>query len=123
VVDAFWVDLYFNPDPAPPGINQTWQSSAMAGANWGVTHPLAPGERLTLTLGGPYYASGSSSFPADAQVYAYVDSINYATTHGNVREGNETNNVSGPVLSIQGQGNVAVNDQGQPPALERLPQR
>lgn len=102
VTDAFWVDVYFNPNPTPPPLNRTWQSIAPYGANWGVTQSLAPGESLTLTVGGPYYASGSSSFPAGAQVYAYVDSINYATTTGNVPESNEANNVFGPVVSTAG---------------------
>ncbi len=65
----------------------------------GVTASLEPGESLTLTIGGPYYAGGSSSFPAGMQVYAYADSINYATSYGNVKESNEGNNVFGPVVS------------------------
>ncbi len=99
VTDDFWVDVYFNPTPAPPPLNRTWQSIAQAGAHWGVTDPLAPGETLTLTLGGPYYGGSSSTFPAGAQVYAYVDCINYATSYGNVQESNEGNNVFGPVVS------------------------
>jgi hypothetical protein len=99
VTDAFWVDVYFNPTPAPPPLNRTWQSIAPYGANWGVTQSLAPGETLSLTVGGPYYGGGSSTFPAGAQVYAYVDSINYTTTYGNVQESNEGNNVFGPVVS------------------------
>jgi hypothetical protein len=102
VTDAFWVDVYFNPNPAPPPLNRTWQSIAPYGADWGVTKSLAPGESLTLTVGGPYYVAGSSSFPAGAQVYAYVDSINYATSYGNVHESNEANNVFGPVVSTAG---------------------
>lgn len=99
VTNDFWVDVYFNPNPAPPPLNRTWQSIAPYGAHWGVTSILAPGETLSLTVGGPYYAGGSSTFPAGAQVYAYVDSINYATTYGNVQESNEGNNVFGPVVS------------------------
>jgi hypothetical protein len=97
--DPFWVDIYFDPNPAPPPLNRTWHSIASHGAHWGVTQPLAPGETLTLTLNGPYYAGGSSSFPAGAQIYAYVDSINYATTYGNIKENNEANNVFGPIVS------------------------
>jgi len=63
---------------------------------------------LTLTLGGPYYYEGSSAFPAGAQVYAYVDSVNSATTYGNVRESDEANNVWGPVVSTAGQAQPAV---------------
>jgi hypothetical protein len=120
--DAFWVDVYFNPNPAPPPLNRTWQSIAPYGANWGVTQSLAPGESLTLTIGRPYYAAGSSTFPAGAQVYAYVDSINYATDYGNVQESNEANNVFGPVVSSAGVAG-AVAPQGKPVSLEGLPER
>ncbi|MBN1218524.1 MAG: hypothetical protein JXM69_06340, partial [Anaerolineae bacterium] len=110
--DAFWVDMYFNPNPAPPPLNRTWQSITPYGADWGVTQSLAPGESLTLTIGGPHYAGGSSSFPAGAQVYAYVDSINYDTTYGNILESNENNNVFGPVVSTAGVGGAAVSASG-----------
>ncbi|GIK38685.1 MAG: hypothetical protein BroJett011_25180 [Chloroflexota bacterium] len=99
MTDAFWVDVYFNPNPAPPPLNRTWQSIAPYGAHWGVIATVDPGASLTLTIGGPYFAGGSASFPAGAQVYAYVDSINYATNYGNVQESSETNNVFGPVVS------------------------
>ena len=123
VSDAFWVDVYFNPTPAPPPLNRPWPSIAPYGANWGVTQSLAPGETLTLTLGGPYYSQGSSSFPAGAQVYAYVDSINYATTYGNVQESNEANNVFGPVVSTAGQAQPVVIDPAARPDLSELPAR
>jgi hypothetical protein len=96
------VNVVFNPKPAPPTLNHTWQSIAPYGADWGVTQSLAPGESLTLTSGGPYYDDGSHAFPAGARVYAYVDSVNYDTTYGNVRESNEANNVFGPVVSTAG---------------------
>jgi hypothetical protein len=35
-----------------------------------------------------------------------VDSINYATTTGNIQENNEDNNVYGPVVSITGSGGL-----------------
>lgn len=123
VTDAFWVDVYFNPSPAPPPLNRTWQSIAPYGANWGVTQSLAPGETLTLTLGGPYYSGGSQTFPAGASVYVYVDSINYATSYGNVRESNEANNVWGPVVSTTGQAQPAVIDPAALPDLSELPAR
>ena len=100
VTDPFWVDVYFNPTPAPPPLNRTWQSIAPYGAHWGVTETVDPGETLTLTLGGPYYVDGSGMFPAGVPVYACVDSINYATTYGNVQESSEANNVFGPVVSV-----------------------
>jgi hypothetical protein len=121
VTDDFWVDVYFNPTPAPPPLNRTWQSIAPYGADWGVIQSLAPGESLTLTVGGPYYAGGSGSFPAGAPVYATVDSINYATTYGNVQESNEANNVFGPVVSTAGLGTVT--RQVKPASLAELPER
>jgi uncharacterized repeat protein (TIGR01451 family) len=122
VTDAFWVDVYFNPDQVPT-VNQPWDTIAPAGAFWGVTQPLASGESLVLTTGGPYYAGGSPTFPAGATVYAYVDSINYDTTYGNVLESEKTNNLGGPVTSTQGQAQAAAGE-GQPiPASEQLPGR
>jgi len=120
--DAFWVDVYFNPNPAPPGVNQPWQSIAPAGANWGVTTRLNPGQSLTLVTGGAYYVDGSGAFPAGANVYAYVDSINYATATGNILETNEGNNVLGPVISTAGSGKVASGSLSAPAGLpERQP--
>jgi hypothetical protein len=100
VVDTFWVDVYFNPTQTPT-VNKPWKTIAPAGAVWGVTKSLVPGETLTLMVGGAYYDAGrsSASFPANAQVYAYVDSINHATSYGNVRESHEANNLAGPVVS------------------------
>jgi hypothetical protein len=123
VTDGFWVDVYFNPNPAPPELNQTWQSSAPYGANWGVTAPLAPGEALTLTLGGPYYGEGSHTFPVGAQVYAYADSVNFATDYGNVRESDETNNTWGPVVSTVGLAQPAVTAPASLPDPSHLPGR
>jgi hypothetical protein len=122
----FWIDVYFNPDPAPPPLNRPWDSIAPAGAVWGVTRSLAPGESLVLTSGGDYYQAdqSSASFPAGAQVYAYVDSINYDTSYGSVLERDEANNVYGPVTSAQGGGTApALGASTGPPSLERLPNR
>ena len=104
VNDAFWVDVYFNPTQTP-AVNKPWNAIAPAGAVWGVTQSLAPSESLTLTTGGDYYfgpPDSSASFPAGATVYAYVDSVNYNTSYGNVKEGNEGNNLSQPVISTAG---------------------
>lgn len=100
VTDSFWLDVYFNPSQTP-AVNRPWDTIAPAGAVWGVTRTLAPGESLTLTSGGAYYSAShsSASFPAGAQLYALVDSINFSTTYGNVREDNESNNLFGPVVS------------------------
>ncbi|MCP4363204.1 MAG: DUF11 domain-containing protein, partial [Chloroflexi bacterium] len=100
VVNAFWLDVYFKPNSVPK-YNQEWFKIAPAGAVWGVTKSLAPGESLVLAVDGAYYYPGksSSSFPANAKVYGYVDSINHATSYGNVKETNESNNLFGPVTS------------------------
>ena len=80
-------------------------------------------ESLTLTSGGAYYFPNfsSPSFPGGAQVYVYVDSINYATIYGNVQESNEGNNVFGPVVSTtDGQLHSAASSL---PSREGLPGR
>jgi hypothetical protein len=120
------VDVTFNPNPAPPPLNRPWESITPAGALWGVTRSLAPGESLVLTSGGDTYHAGqsSASFPAGAQVYAYVDSLNYDTSYGNVLEGDETNNVYGPVVSTAGGGTAPVLGASTgPPSSEGLPKR
>ncbi|MHC4501421.1 MAG: hypothetical protein ACYS21_20210, partial [Planctomycetota bacterium] len=93
VVDAFWVDVYINPTQTPP-INRPWDTIASHGAVWGVTTSIPAGGSLTLTTDGDYYApeySSTSPLPVGAAVYALVDSINYDTTYGAVRESNEGN--------------------------------
>jgi hypothetical protein len=115
--------MYVNPNPAPPGINRPWDTIAGHGAAWGVTTTLDPGQSLILTTGGAYYYSGSSSFPVGANVYAYVDSINYATTSGNVQESNEGNNVFGPVVSTVGASAVAAASSGGLNSGAGLPER
>jgi hypothetical protein len=121
--DDFWVDMYVNPNPAPPGINQPWHTIANHGAAWGVTTPLDPDQSLILTTGGAYSYNRSSSFPAGANVYAYVDSINYATTTGNVQESNEGNNVFGPAVSTAGAGVGATASSGGLNSWAGLPER
>ncbi|MEM7033239.1 MAG: choice-of-anchor Q domain-containing protein [Chloroflexota bacterium] len=99
-MDDFWVDVYFNPNQIPT-LNQPWQKIAEAGAHWGVTTRLAPNERLTLIIDGPYFVNKSQgAFPISSQVYGYVDSININTTYGNILEGNEENNLSQPISSL-----------------------
>ena len=50
---------------------------------------------LILTVGDEYYDADESSdtFPDGAAVSGLVDSINYATSYGNVWESNEANNL------------------------------
>ena len=123
ITDAFWLDVYFNPSQVP-GLNQPWNTIAPAGAVWGVTKSLAPGEVLTLTVGDAYYVAGesSSSFPAGATVYGFVDSINHNTGFGNVQEGNEGNNLSGPVTSTAGSPSWS-NSSPTPGSQDGLPKR
>lgn len=125
VTDAFWVDVYFNPDQ-PPQVNQPWPLVASAGAVWGVTDPLPAGAVLTLTTGGPYYFASLSSappLPAGAAVYALADSVNFTTTYGAVQEADEGNNRFGPVISTASVGGLSVP--GDAPAAGRadLPDR
>ncbi|MFN8456014.1 MAG: choice-of-anchor D domain-containing protein [Anaerolineae bacterium] len=124
VSDAFWVDVYFNPSQTP-GLNKPWNTIASHGAVWGVSGvTLAPGQSLNLSSGGAYYVvnESSPSFPANAQVYALVDSINHSTSYGNVQESNEANNLTGPVVSTAESG-ASTAAALEPPSLVGLPQR
>ncbi|MEM7347484.1 MAG: hypothetical protein AAF485_24860, partial [Chloroflexota bacterium] len=122
--NAFWVDVYFGLT-SPPSLNQPWKSTdAVAGAVWGVTKSLAPGETLVLTVGDTYYDTGESSgsFPSGVTVYAFADSINHSTAVGNVVESDEGNNVFGAVTSTVGTGTPpTVVDQAS--ENDRLPNR
>jgi hypothetical protein len=106
--EAFWVDLYVDPDPIPTGVNQTWDSLCDEGLVWGVTAPalpLVPGGTVTLTIGDEYYwpehSDFSGSFHAGTQIVVQVDSANTDTTYGAVLESHEIaggpyNNISDP---------------------------
>jgi hypothetical protein len=127
VVDAFWVDVYFNPTSTPT-LNQRWQDIASHGAVWGVQGtalPLDPGETLTLTSGDIYYFPALSSpapLPVGASVFALADSVNFGTSYGAVQEINEGNNLFGPVISTASSEPTAAG-QAEPPSPERLPGR
>ena len=100
-VEDFWVDVSFDPAYRPPRINQPWSRIAAHGVVWGVVDSLPEGGSLTLVNDGgdPYYFPNLSSappLPVGQEVYAYVDSVNWATTWGAVRESNEGNNTAGP---------------------------
>ena len=108
--NAFWVDLYIDPDPAPTAVNQIWPDLSDEGLVWGVTDSLAAGEVLTLTYTPnpadthPYFfeseSNYSGSLPLGTTVYAQVDSANANTTTGAVLESHEimgsaSNNIIG----------------------------
>jgi hypothetical protein len=127
VMDAFWVDVYFNPTQTP-AINRPWDTIASHGVVWGVTRSIPSGGTLTLTTNGDYYApeySSPSPLPGGASVYALVDSINYNTTHGAVQESNEENNLFGPVTATDNvtEGAAGTVDHGQHSSGEDLPPR
>ena len=127
VIDAFWVDVYFNPTETP-GVNKPWDTIASHGVVWGVTTTIQAGDVLTLTTGGDYYFPEYSStppLPVGANVYAFVDSINYSTTYGAVQESNEGNNLFGPETSTASVGGEvgSVGNQGRSPSREGLPSR
>jgi hypothetical protein len=129
VNDAFWVDVYFNPTETP-SLNKQWDAIASHGVVWGVTTPIPVGGSLTLTndASDPYYFPGYSSappLPVGTNVYTLVDSINYNTTYGAVQEGDEGNNLFGPVVSTASAagGAAPVIGQGQPASGEVLPSR
>jgi murein DD-endopeptidase MepM/ murein hydrolase activator NlpD len=127
VTDEFWVDVYFNPTETP-SLNHPWDTITSHGVVWGVTTSIPPGSSLVLTTGGDYYFPEYSSpvpLPVGADVYALVDSINYDTTYGVVRESDEDNNLFGPVTSTASVAGEAppVGHQGQPPSMEGLPPR
>lgn len=110
VSDAFWVDVYLNPTPTPTGVNQEWWELAGEGLVWGVTQTIPAGGELALTIGDVYYSTLYSGFsgtiPPGTPVWAQVDSVNLNTTYGGVLEGNEHNNISGPVPAAATTANV-----------------
>jgi len=130
--DAFWVDLYVNPDPLPSGVNQVWDSLCEEGMVWGVEEPalpLEPGGTITLRMGGEYYweeySEYSGSVAEGTAIYVQVDSADVATMYGAVLEGHEIvggpyNNISGMVYwEASGIGEEAV--EGERPAVSGRP--
>jgi len=94
LLEPFWVDLYIDPEPAPTGVNQTWEALCGPGKGWAwkITGdnglPLLPGETFILVVDiedSPYI------FPLvpGTQVYAQADSWNPYTTWGMVLERDE----------------------------------
>ena len=135
VVDAFWVDLYVNPDPAPTGVNQVWEDLASQGLVWGVEGgalPLMPDDSLTLRVGDAYFWESYSRvrwpLAQGTVLYAQVDSTDADTTYGGVLESHEIqggfyNNID---VATVGQLNVAhgvVASSQAPDLREGLPAR
>jgi hypothetical protein len=133
VTSTFWVDLYVKPAPVPSGVNQTWPLLSAQGATWGVREsllPLAPGARLTLTVGDAAYRADLSRMPArlgaGTQLFAQVDSANTLSSYGGVLETHEVtdapyNNIGQTVLTTVASGGSAQASEtrswkGQPPA-------
>ena len=98
------------------------------GVAWGVTLDLPPNVPLILTRvpADPYCFAGLSSqppLPSGQEVYIYVDSVDYATVWGAVRESNQNNNTVGPVVSAMGGGSGSPAHTGSLPPIANLPWR
>ena len=126
VTVPFWVDVYFDPATVP-ALNQPWPTLAPAGAAWGITQTLAPDENLTLTTGDKFYAAPPVSsplpYPVDVPTYVLLDSVNYSTDYGNVREKHEDNNLGGPVTPSEGAGQTGSLQPAGAPLPSDLPSR
>ena len=121
----FWVDVYFNPS-RKPRINEPWPVLAAHGIAFGVTDSIPAGGTLVVSTTGKYFVANESSpppWPEGVPVWAYVDSVNFATTWGAVRESDETNNVFGPVESGSAAGQTPLGDGVPSSAGAALPSR
>jgi hypothetical protein len=116
VTEAFWVDVYIDPDPLPAGVNQTWSTLASQGMVWGVTAPalpLSPGQAITLTSSPgdvyfrPDYSQFATPFSPDMGVYAQADSANMNTSYGAILENHEAS--GGAYNNISGVASVAIS--------------
>jgi uncharacterized repeat protein (TIGR01451 family) len=134
VEDAFWVDLYVDPQPVPTSVNQTWEHLCEQGLVWGVTAALAPGETLTLTQASAYYQPTESdvTWPLveGTPIYAQVDSAHANTAYGGVLENHEIlgityNNITGTTVSVGAMqpGQSIPEDIQRPAQSLRLPPR
>ena len=108
VTEAFWVDLYIDPDPVPTSVNQSWEQLSDQGLVWGVTDvaALVPGGSLTLDLNSPSFMSDYSQFTGSftPEMRIYVDSFAEGS-YGGVLELDEMNdgaynNIKGPVFPL-----------------------
>ncbi|MEI6181458.1 MAG: Ig-like domain-containing protein, partial [Chloroflexales bacterium] len=93
VSTPFWVDLLIAPERAPVAANDTWDTVGTRGLSWGVTEPLTPGARLTLTLGDrfarPDFSRPGGPIAAGTTLYAHVDAVNMQSSYGGVEESHE----------------------------------
>jgi PKD repeat protein len=118
--EAFWVDAYVDPNPPPTAVNHIWYDGrSQQGVAWAIDElllPLEPGAVITLTSRDANVSPDRTFFPGNLPVgtpiYAQVDSLNYATNYGAVRERQEIlglpyNNILGPVSSIAGTTSLA----------------
>jgi len=133
VTEAFWVDLYIDPDPEPTGVNQRWEQLSNHGLVWGVTDvsALVPGGSLTLDMNHPSFMPNYSNIPAnftpEMRIYVQVDSFADGT-YGGVLELDEINegiynNIQGPVFPLPvdlGQSTLIWDNRNVP---EGLPER
>ncbi|GJM40452.1 MAG: hypothetical protein DHS20C20_07340 [Ardenticatenaceae bacterium] len=95
--DAFWVDLYVNPQPIPTMTNQLCHDSITCTGTlvWGITKTvsLAPGDSITIFTGDSFFSQTistfTSSFTIGMQIYVQVDSDNKHTDYGNILETHE----------------------------------
>ncbi len=108
VNNAFWVDLYIDPDPIPTEVDQICDNLGGKGLVWIITDAssLTPNGTLTLNLNYPGYLPGvcefNGTFTSNMTIYLQVDSTNAETDYGAVLESHELsggpyNNVFGPV--------------------------
>ncbi|KPL81284.1 right-handed parallel beta-helix repeat-containing protein [Herpetosiphon geysericola] len=96
VNEAFWVDLYLAPNPAPSHVNQQWWDVAQQGIVWGVTQSLEPGQSISLQPYDQYYSTSRSAWSnriaAQTKIYVQADAYNAATNYGAVLEVHEALN-------------------------------
>ena len=121
----FWLDVYFDPSRAPR-INEPWPTLAARGIAFGVTDPVPAGGTLVVDTTGAYFDAGQSSpppWPAGVPVWAYVDSVDFTTTWGAVRESGEGNNVFGPITSGSATGQTVLGGRSPSAARVGLPSR
>jgi hypothetical protein len=101
---GFWVELFMDPETTPT-LNSTIVGEA-EGVLWYVPGLLA-GEAVSLGLGeaDERYTNFSGQLPPGRhQFYVYVDAYNTEGQVGLVAEGDESNNLLGPLVVETGQG-------------------